>query len=370
MSNKILILGGYGNFGGRIAARLAEDPALQVIIAGRSETKCRAFAAKHANMLWRKMDVTTELAAALADIKPQTVIHTCGPFQGQDYAVAVTCIEAGCNYIDLADGRDFVSGIGALDARAKEKGVTVISGASSVPCFSAAVIDHFRPAFGSITAIDYAISTAQRNPPGIATTAGVLGYAGKPFKTLVDGRMQEVYGWQSLQSHTFPLLGRRFLGNCDIPDLALFPQRYPELQSLRFYAGTELAAPQIGLWMLSGLVRAGLVKSLAAYANLLTRMARWFDVFGSERSGFYMTLDGTSPGGQRKRESFCLIAKEGRGPIVPCIPSILLARMLSRSELKKPGALPCLGLVTLRQYLDELQAIDGHKGNIAVSGIK
>jgi len=370
MTAKILILGGYGNFGARIAARLAEDPALQVTIAGRSEEKCRAFAARHPNMLWRKMDAATGLKEALAEIKPQTVIHTCGPYQGQDYGAAQACIDAGCNYIDLADGRDFVGGIGALDARAKEKGVTVISGASSVPCFSAAVIDHFRPAFGAITAIDYAISTAQRNPPGLATAAGVLGYAGKPFKTLIDGRMQDVYGWQSLHSHAFPLLGRRFLGNCDIPDLGLFPLRYPELQTLRFYAGTELAVPHIGLWLLSGLVRCGLVKNLAHYAGLLNRMNGWFDMFGSERSGFYMTLTGTTPDGRNKRESFCLLAREGRGPLTPCIPAILLSRMLSAGALKKPGAFPCLGLITLQQYLDELQAIDRHKGNIAVSGME
>lgn len=370
MATKILILGGYGNFGARIAARLAEDPALQVIVAGRSEEKCRTFAAKHANMQWRVVDAATGLAQALADIKPQTVIHTCGPYQGQDYSAAEACIDAGCNYIDLADGRDFVAGIAALDARARAKGVTVISGASSVPCFSAAVIDHYRPGFGNIATIEYAITTAQRNPPGLATTEGVLGYAGKPFKTMIDWRMQDVYGWQSLHSHAFPFFGRRWLGNCDIPDLALFPQRYPDVQTLRFYAGTELALPHFGLWLLSGLVRLGIIRSLAPYAGPLSRFSKMFDAFGSERSAFYMALDGTAPDGRRKRETFYLLAKEGRGPYVPCIPSILLARMLATGELKKHGAFPCMGLVTLTQYLGELQAIDGHKGNIVVSGME
>nr|BFE97511.1 hypothetical protein GCM10020185_80470 [Pseudomonas brassicacearum subsp. brassicacearum] len=49
----------------------------------------------------------------------QWVIHTGGPFQGQSYAVAESCIDAGVNYCDLSDSRDFVTGIGALDARAK-----------------------------------------------------------------------------------------------------------------------------------------------------------------------------------------------------------------------------------------------------------
>jgi saccharopine dehydrogenase-like NADP-dependent oxidoreductase len=370
MTAKILILGGYGNFGARIAARLAEDPALQVIVAGRSEEKCRAFAAKHANVEWRVMDAATGLKAALAEIKPQTVIHTCGPYQGQDYSAAEACIEAGCNYIDLADGRGFVDGIGALDARAKEKGVTVIAGASSVPCFSAAVIDHFRPVFGKITAVDYAISTAQRTRAGLATTVAVLGYAGKPFKTLIGGKMQDVYGWQNVHSHAFPLLGRRLLGNCDIPDLSLFPQRYPEMETVRFYAGTELAFLHMGLWKLSWLVRIGLVKNLAPYAGLLSRMMGFFDAFGSDKGGFYMTLTGTAPDGNPKRATFHIVATSGQGPFIPSIPPIILARMMARGALKKTGAFPCLGLITLRQYLDELNEVDRHQGNVTVYGME
>jgi uncharacterized membrane protein len=40
----------------------------------------------------------------------------------------------------LADGRQFVAGISSLDALAAAAGLTVISGASSVPALSSAVI--------------------------------------------------------------------------------------------------------------------------------------------------------------------------------------------------------------------------------------
>jgi nucleoside-diphosphate-sugar epimerase len=42
---RILILGGYGMFGGRLARLLADEPGLALIIAGRSLDKARAFAA-------------------------------------------------------------------------------------------------------------------------------------------------------------------------------------------------------------------------------------------------------------------------------------------------------------------------------------
>jgi hypothetical protein len=47
---------------------------------------------------------------------PHLVIDAAGPFQGSDYRVPSACIAAAIPYLDLADARDFVCGIGALDS--------------------------------------------------------------------------------------------------------------------------------------------------------------------------------------------------------------------------------------------------------------
>ncbi|MDP9196700.1 MAG: saccharopine dehydrogenase NADP-binding domain-containing protein [Pseudomonadota bacterium] len=362
MTKCVLILGAYGTFGAHITQKLAEEPDLQVIIAGRSEEKCRTLAERFRDApnppQWRALDIYRDLPAALKALTPDIVIHTCGPFQGQGYAVAQACIDQGSHYIDLADGRAFVAGIGALDERARAKSIAVISGASSVPGLTSAVIDHFLPAFGKITSVRYAISTAQKPGPGLATTAAVLGYAGKPFTTLDNGQWTTVYGWQDLHSHTFPGLGRRWLGNCDIPDLELFPQRYPDLKTIRFSAGLELPDLQLGLWSLSWLVRAGLVKNLGRYARLMLKASRLYDRFGSDRSAFYMELSGTDAAGVPQTKTFFLLAGSGHGPFIPATPAILLTKMLARDQLHRRGAFPCMGLITLYQYLEGLKGLD------------
>lgn len=362
MTKRILIIGGYGNFGSYITKKLAYEPDLQVIIAGRSEEKCLLFAGQFKDApnppLWQALDIGKNLPQALKTIAPDIVIHTSGPFQGQGYDVAEACIAQGCHYIDLADGRDFVCGIGALDQNAKEKNVAVISGASSVPCLTSAIIDHYLLDFQKITALDYAISTAQLTPPGIATTAAILGYAGKPFKTLIDGKVRDIHGWQSLHSHVYPELGRRWLGNCDIPDLSLFPQRYKDLQTIRFYAGLEVPAVHIGLWALSWLVRAGLIRQFDKWAGFLRSAGRIFDCFGSRNSAFHMEMSGTGKDGVPKTEIFHIIARSGDGPFIPCIPSILLTKMLARGTLEQRGAFPCMGVISLEQYLEGLRGMD------------
>jgi hypothetical protein len=354
MTARILIIGGYGNFGSFIAGRLSRKADLKIIIAGRSEEKAKAFA-QTLQAEWAVLDIQTGLDAGLEKIKPDVVIHTSGPFQGQGYGVAEACIRHKCHYIDLADGREFVGNIGKLDKAAKDAGILVVSGASSVPCLTAAIIDRYKSEFQRLDSVDYGIATAQRTNAGLATTAAILGYAGKPFTTRINGLMKTIYGWQGLTARKYPELGWRLLGNCDIPDLALFPQRYPELKSIRFRAGLEVPLLHLGLWALSWLVRAGLIKTLRPFSPALYKTAPLFDIFGTDRSAFHMELQGIGANGKEKILTFYILTDSGHGPNIPCIPSILLAQWLTRERVNQKGALPCMDLIDLDSYLDALK---------------
>jgi len=143
--NKVLILGGYGNFGKRIA-RLLTRQNIAVIISGRDANKAKilvqALPAGLAEMA--VFDVKQTLSTRLGELAPTVVINTCGPFQASDYAVAERCIEHGVHYIDLADGRDFVTGIRTLDGQATRNNVAIIQHRSGVEfggyrAFSAAI---------------------------------------------------------------------------------------------------------------------------------------------------------------------------------------------------------------------------------------
>jgi len=361
MTERVLIIGGYGNFGSYIARRLAEDENIQLIIAGRSLAKAEKMvsALNSANQpIAAQLDIHKNLDEVLAELKPKVVIHTSGPFQKQGYGVAEACIKAGSHYIDLADGREFVSNIKKLDKEAQARGVSVVSGASSVPCLSSCLIDHYKPEFSELQSVDYGITTAQRTNRGLATTEAILSYTGKPFKTLIGSKMLPVYGWQNIQRHSFPELGSRYLANCDIPDLSLFPERYPGLKTLRFKAGLELPILHIGLWGLSWLVRFKLIRRLDRWAEVLLRASFLFDKFGSDNSAFFMRLQGIGHNDKPKEINFDLTARSGDGPYIPCMPAILLAKKLAAGNALPAGAKPCIGLLTLDEYLAALKSMD------------
>ncbi len=361
MSKRVLIIGGYGNFGSYIAKRLSRENQIQLIIAGRSFEKAQDFCASLEAInspIPFKMDISQDLIAFFETIMPNIVIHTSGPFQGQVAFVAEACIDYGCHYMDLADGRSFVNNITKLNKTAKDKNLLVISGASSVPCLSSCIIDSYISQFQSLETVEYAISTAQKTNRGLATTEAVLSYAGSPFETLIEGEKQNVYGWQNLHRHKFLELGYRFLGNCDVPDLDLFPSRYTSLKTQRFYAGLEIPFMHIGLWGLSWLKRIGLLPPLNKIAPFLLKMSFLFDRLGSDKSAFYMKMQGTNEKNNFKKITFDLTACSGDGPYIPCMPAIILAIKISKEEIENVGAMPCVGLITLDEYLSELKPLD------------
>lgn len=361
MTTSVLIIGGYGNFGGYIARALAADPNISLLIGGRSQEKADAFAdglnaANPADGC--RIDISHDITARLSEIQPDVIIHTTGPFQTQDHRVARAAIATGAHYLDLADARRFVTAISELDEDARKAGVAVIAGASSVPCLTAAFIDRYKSQFARLESAVYGIAAAQATNRGLGTAAAILSYVGKPFTILKDGARKRVFGWQGLHGVRYPELGFRLFGYCDIPDLELFPARYPELRELEFVAGHEVKLLHIDTWLLSWAVRLRLVRSLAPHAERLLKLSFLFDPLGSDKSGFHMFLKGIGQDGRSKTIRVFMVARQVHGPNIPCIPAINLARRIAAGEAIAPGARPCLDLIDLDELLEAISHLD------------
>jgi len=360
---RVLVVGGYGAFGALVAERLARVPDIEVIVAGRSEAKARAFAAQLAGRARARLggiglDAADISAAALGDIRPAVLINATGPYQGQDYRLARACIAAGVHYVDLADARDFVTGISALDAEARRGGVLVVSGASTVPAVSSAVVDAYAPQFASLSRVSVVIAPANSFEPGLATAQSFLGTLGRPYAAARKAAGERFHGWQGLERRRLPGLGARWMSLCDVPDLDLFPARYPGLEDVKVYAALEVGAFHLGLWGLSWLVRIGLLRNPERLAGPLLGVRRRLPFLGSDRGGMVVTLEGRDADGRPKRTTWHLVAGSGHGPYVPATPAVLLAKGLLGGRIATRGAMPCLGLFMLEEFLAEISDLD------------
>jgi saccharopine dehydrogenase-like NADP-dependent oxidoreductase len=357
---KILVLGAYGFFGSRICAALVKNPRIQLILAGRDIAKATALAyqlgltAERA----RALDATDpQLALQLRKLGVNVLIHTAGPFQGQRYDVARAAIKAGCHYFDLADGRAFVAGITALDAEARAAGVSVVSGVSSLPALSSAVVDRYRDQFARLDAIRIGI-TSGAVIPGVATLRAILGYCGKPFRTLEDGTWIQVLGWLDTHVHEFPkTVGSRPISRCDVPDLDLLVQRYPGVKTVSFHAGFASSSGHKLVERLAILVRDGHLQSAVPFARVLSTLGRWVQPLVSDRGAMFVRLEGLHENGAPLGLTWNLVARENDGPNIPCGPAIALANKLAGGAKLPAGAMPCMGLLTVEELMEPLKGM-------------
>ncbi len=360
----ILVLGAAGQFGARLCARLAQLHGVRLVLAGRDSGKLEALQQdlQRQNSVAAMTTLVLNIAAPdfnarLRTLRPMLVLHLAGPFQGQDYEVARACIEAGSSYIDMADGRAFVRGFPTLDTAARERGVSLITGASTVPGFSAAAVDAFLPRFARLESLDYGISAGLKTGLGRATLLAVLSYCGKSYDILRGGVMQPLYGLGRPRHHVYPLpVGRRMLVDCDIPDHVLFPARYPTLRAMDF--GSCIDAPGLGniLGAMSRAVARGYIRHWDFLNGCIAPFIRAMKIFGSSASGFYMTIQGCGHDGEPKQYRFEVVAYDGCGLEIPVTPVLLLVKRLLRDGGLPPGAYPCLDLFTLRDFAAELAA--------------
>lgn len=262
-------------------------------------------------------------------------------------------MEAGAHYIDLADGRDFVREFPAqLDALARRQQRMAISGASTLPALSSAVVDALHARLDRLDDIQIVIAPAQRTPLGLATVGAVLSYCGRPFAWWQDGTWQRTVGWRSLRPVRFPHMAPRRAAPCDVPDHDLLVQRYPGVRTVQFRAAPELALMQRGLSLLGAARHAGLPLPLERLAPVFSRVARWFDRWGSDLGGMFVELRGIK-GQQSLGLRWDLTAPHLHGPEIPCLAAILLARKIASGQLDRAGAHACTGLLTLDDFAPE-----------------
>ncbi|KAF1720070.1 saccharopine dehydrogenase family protein [Pseudoxanthomonas wuyuanensis] len=353
---KTLVLGGYGNFGARICRALAGDANIDLQIAGRNAGQAQRLAdALGGRASAVAIDCNaSDFAQALAALQVDLVIHTAGPFQEQSYAVAVAAARAGAHYIDLADGRRFVCDFpGQLHGTFQQAGRVAISGASTVPALSSAVVDHLSAGWRSLHAIDICIAPAQTAPRGRATLAAVLSYCGRPVRIWRGGQWTQAPGWATPERVEFKRLHPRIGALCDIPDLELFPARYGVRDRVMFRAALEVAATQRTFAVLAALRGMGLLKRPERLAGILDRISGVFDALGTSKGGMVVRIEGLDAAGDPARRAWHIAADNGDGPEIPCMAAILLARKLAAGDAMAAGAYTAAGLLSLDEFEPE-----------------
>ena len=147
--------------------------------------------------------------------------------------------------------------------------------------------------------------------------------------------------------------GWRWAAACDVPDLELFPKRYPGVRTVEFRAALELGLQQWALWLAAAARRAGVPLAIERRAALMNRVAGWMDGLGGEHGGMKIEISGTRADGSKARLEWQVTAPAEHGPEIPCMAATLLARKLARGEIRERGAFACMGFLALAEFEGE-----------------
>ncbi len=349
---KILILGGYGVFGGRLVALLSDVPALELLVCGRDLRRAERFCAGYggkARVRPVRLD-RRDIAPILRAVRPDLVVDASGPFQdyGADrYGVITACIAARIDYLDFADAAGFVAGVSQFDAQARAAGVFVLSGVSSFPVLSAAVLREMARTM-DIVSVEGGIAPSPFAGIGLNVMRAVLSSAGAPVMLRRSGRDARAIGFAESRRFTIAVPGRVPLGSrrfslVDVPDLRVIPAQYPALTDIWMGAGP---LPDILLRLLNLLARARLplVPFARLFHGILDRMR-----FGEHRGGMIIRARGVRDG-VAQAQSWHLLAEGDDGPRIPSMAIEGVIRALLAGRRPPPGARPGTDALTLAEY--------------------
>lgn len=364
----VLILGGYGTFGGNIARLLAGKEGLTLILAGRNLEKataaCRRLNIDKAQLIPAEIDRNIALTTQI-NLAPNVIIDATGPFQnfkGQARNHVIHyALQIGAHYLDLSDDTNFIRHIESFDAAAKTANITALSGLSTYPVLSVAIAQQLRLDCPNAHHMHCAIAPSPKARLGKNVLAAILNAAGrKAIYERQNGQTRRTYGlikrrWAVIAPPLERPLKALLCLQVDSPEAVFFK----DINSLKVIE--NYAAPQ-PIWMLqllnilSHLARLKLFPPLRMFTRLCHGLHNIF-ARGEHRSGYYLHLENMS-----HMAAYHLTAEGDDGPLIPSLPAVIIIERLLNNRLPAFGARSAGGEISLAEYETIFDRLKIHYG--------
>lgn len=370
---KILIIGGYGVFGGRLIDLLSDINELEIIVCGRHLSKAQKFCtAFRGQAKVRAMQLDRrDIAKVLSTERPNIVVDASGPFQvyGSDcYSVIQSCIAERVHYLDFADAADFVYGLSQFNEQAQSAGVFVLSGVSSFPVLTAAVLRDMALSM-DIVSVRGGIAPSVYAGVGINVMRAVLSYAGEPVTLQRNGEIGHGVGLAESCRYTVAVPGKMPLRNIryslvDVPDLQIIPLEHATLTDIWMGAGP---VPETLHRLLNLLAKARArfnLPSLVPFSTLFYIVLNMVK-FGEHRGGMFIHAEGIA-NGERIEQSWHLLAEGDDGPYIPSMTIEAIIRKFLHGQQPDTGARSGAKALDLSDYdnlFDAKQIYTGFRGD-------
>lgn len=364
MNHRILIMGGTGVFGYRLADHLGyghtQTSDLDVIITSRHLEKAK----RSANLLRDKhpgysisgaaLDHRKGLQTLLDNLKPFVVVDCSGPFQKATYDVAKTVLGAGIHLIDLADARDYLKYFAKeLGPIATQHGAFGFTGASSTPTLSSCVVRHLAANWKRIDTIDICITPGGKSEVGRSVIEAIMSYAGEKISIWEHGKPAIAIGWRTSRQVDIPGLGRRRVSPVETFDAELLGDMHNVQSRVSFAAGLESLLEQWGINAIAWMRQLKIIPHPSLFIPALLHMRKITRRYTSDKGAMVVDITGINTEGDYERARWSLLAENDHGPFVPVLPAAALIKGLLNGAVPAGAHFGFEGL-SLEQITNEM----------------
>src|SRR5215204_182219 len=345
----ILIIGGYGTVGRRVAADLAPDYPGRVVVAGRSAEKAAQLGAELGHgARGRRVDVgdPDSVEAALEGVG---LVISC--IDQPEPHLLRAAIARGLAYTDVAPHLMTRRPTEAIKAEATRSGARIVLGSGLAPGISSLLARLGADRVGAVEKVEVGVLLSVGDAYGPASRAYLLEELSLPYAVWTEGREVPARPFGGYARVLFPPpLGRRKAYLFPFSDQVFFPDTLGARTALSRLA---LEPPWLGA-LLAVLVRLRAMAMLGRRAGAEERVQRlgaWLRrrYEGRDRYGIVVEVEGA-----RGRVRASLV---GRGQAEgTAIGAAAVVRALAEGEVKRPGIWLAEEVVAPEPFFERLAA--------------
>jgi saccharopine dehydrogenase-like NADP-dependent oxidoreductase len=325
----VLIAGGYGEVGGRLASHLARACPDRVVVAGRSFERARAaVAALGGRASARAVDVNDPASIARALDGVATVV--CCVEQDEHRALLRAAATRGLAYTDLTASSIWRAAL-ALRGEARASGARIVLGAGLVPGISSAMARAAADRVGPLESIETDLLLNAGDAFGPDSLSYLMRELAAPLVVTERGRERTVACFSEPRVVVFPdPIGARIARRAPFADQHFFPRSFGVAT-----ATTRLAIdPSWTGAVIAAALRGGAARLLdrAWFRGLVRSLVAMAKVRHARSDSFALVVEAFGKGGSAR------FSLAGRGQArATAIAASLLARRLVDREIEKPG---------------------------------
>jgi saccharopine dehydrogenase-like NADP-dependent oxidoreductase len=356
MTHRVLIVGGRGHIGSKVAADLLKHTQAHLIITGRASAPHDAIGENLTSRVqYLSLDLSERGQVKQAILGVDLVIHCAGPFRWRDTFLLESCIEHGINYIDVSDDREFTQKTLAHSTAAHQAGITAVINTGVFPGISNSMVLQGIEQLDTPEEIHIRYVVVGSGGAGITvmrtTFLGLL----HPFESWINGQWQTVEPFTGKECVEFPKpYGFKNVYWFDMPESITLAANFPVTTVTTKFGTSPDIYNQLTQLMVTRFSKRLMQKTwmINLMAQISYRMTNISDRFSGTGVAMRVEVTGQKNGQFHRlnltfaHEDAATATGHGTGSI---------AQLILSGQLKQPGVFPVERILPTSLFLQTMQ---------------